>query len=200
VPTSEAAAAAAAPAPVPKEALNEAQIAKITDLANTAEIDQGKLALGRAKAPGVKKFADMMVKHHGEAKQEQTKLFKKLNLTMADSSTATALKNDGDRTLADLKKADAAGFDAAYVTSQVDAHQKVLDALDAQLLPAAKTPELAENLRKMRATVEQHLKDAKALQAAAAPSAKLPGAPGPGSAATAPAAAAPGTPTTGAAR
>jgi putative membrane protein len=157
---------AAAPASPAKEALSEAQIAKITELANTAEVEQGKLAQTKAKAPNIKKFADMMVKHHGDAKQEQAKLFKKLNLTPADSATAGALKADADKTLDSLKKSDAAGFDAAYVASQIDAHQKVLDAIDAQLLPAATTPELAENLRKMRKTVEQHLSEAKGLQQA----------------------------------
>jgi putative membrane protein len=171
-PTVPAGAGAAAPteppspAPAAKETLNDAQIAKLAELANSAEIEQGKLAQGKAKAANVKKFADMMVTHHGTAKQEQTKLFKKLSLTPADSATATALKADADKTLETLKQTDAAGFDAAYVSSQIDAHQKVLDALDAQLLPAAKAPELAESLRKMRATVEQHLASAKALQQA----------------------------------
>jgi putative membrane protein len=165
----EAAAPAAEPAPASppaKEALSEAQVAMIADLANTAEVEQGKLAQGKARAPGVKKFADMMVKHHGEAKTEQAKLFKKLNLTPADSPTAAALKAQGEKTVDTLRKTDAAGFDAAYVSSQVDGHQKVLEALDSQLLPAAKTPELAEGLRKMKATVEAHLKEAQSLQAA----------------------------------
>ena len=167
VPGGAAAATAPAPEPPPaKEALSEAQIAKIADLVNTAEVDQGKLAQGKAKAPAIKKFADMMIKHHGDAKQEQAKLFKKLNLTPADSATAAALQADGEKTLKTLKEADAAGFDAAYAKSQVDGHQKVLDALDAQLLPSAKTPELAEGLRKMRATVEAHLKEAKSLPGA----------------------------------
>jgi putative membrane protein len=170
-PTVPGGAAAAAPTPPPepppaKEALSEAQIAKIAELVNTAEVDQGKVAQGKAKAPAVKKFAEMMIKHHTEGKQEQAKLFKKLNLTPADSATATALKADGDSTLKTLKEADAPSFDAAYVKSQVDGHQKALDTLDAQLLPTVKTPELADGLRKMRATVEAHLAEAKKLQAA----------------------------------
>ena len=166
-PTVPGGAATAAPPPETpaKEALTEGQIAKIAELVNTAEVEQGKLAQGKAKSPAVKKFADMMVKHHGDSKQEQAKLFKKLNLTPADSATAASLKADGEATLKTLKEADAASFDAAYAKSQVDGHQKVLDALDAQLLPSAKTPELAEGLRKMRMTVEAHLTEAKQLQA-----------------------------------
>jgi len=166
VPNEEKRAAEPVTSPEPaRETLSEAQIAKLTDLANSAEIEQGKLAQGRAKQASVKKFASMMVKDHTDAKQEQGKLYKRLALTPSESSTAASLKADTDRALDDLKKTDASGFDAAYVSAQVDAHHKVLDLLDAKLLPAAVSPELAETLRKMRSTVEHHLKEAQALQA-----------------------------------
>lgn len=57
--------------------LTEGQVAFLADLASSAEVEQGKLAQGKAKSPVVKKFADMMVKDHAEALQEQAKLFKK---------------------------------------------------------------------------------------------------------------------------
>ncbi len=165
-PTAPAASAAsAAPEPPALEALTEAQMAKLSELVNTAEVDQAKLAQRRAKAPAVKRFADMMVNHHNQALREQAKLVKKLNLSPADSATAMALRSDGKKTLETLKSAPAADFDAAYLKSQVDGHQKVLDLLDTQLLPSAKTPEVADALRKGRAAVEEHLSEAKALQA-----------------------------------
>lgn len=147
-----------------KETLTEAQVAQFADLANGSEVEQGKVAQSKAKAPAVKKFADMMVKHHTEAQQEQAKLFKKLNVTPADSASSAALKADGEKSLASLKEASAADFDRTYMTAQVDAHQKVLQAIDEKLLPVARTPELQAALRKMRATVEAHLTQAKTLQ------------------------------------
>jgi putative membrane protein len=135
------------------------------DLANTSEVEQGKLAQTKAKTPAIKKFADMMVKHHTEAQQEQAKLFKKLNLVLAESASATLLKSDAEKATTTLKEASAADFDRVYIASQVDAHQKVLLALDEKLLPAARTPELQAGLRKMRGTVEAHLSQAKTLQA-----------------------------------
>jgi putative membrane protein len=166
VPNEEKRAAEPVTSPEPaRETLSEAQIAKLTDLANTAEIEQAKLAQSRAKQASIKKFASMMVKDHTDAKQEQAKLYKRLTLTPSESATAASLKADTDRALDDLKKSDPGGFDAAYVAGQVDAHQKVLDLLDAKLLPSAVSPELAENLRKMRSTVEHHLKEAQTLQA-----------------------------------
>lgn len=170
-PTVPAAASASSPtaapaeAPAPLEALSEAQMAKVSDLVNNAEVEQAKLAQKKAKTPAVKAFADKMVKHHGEALRQQAKLVKKLGLTPADSATATALKADGVKALEALKSADAAAFESVYVKSQVDGHQKALDLLDTQLLPNAKTPEVAEALRQARAAVEQHLNEARALQA-----------------------------------
>lgn len=151
--------------PAPALQLSEAQIAMITDLANTGEVEQGKLAQNKAKNASVKKFAAMMVKHHSEAKTEQGKLFKQLSLTPTQSQDATLLKEDADRTLGTLRGADGVAFDTAYINSQVDEHQKVLDTIDQKLLPAAKSEELVSGLKKMRATVESHLKEAKTIQA-----------------------------------
>jgi putative membrane protein len=153
------------PAAAPAAPLSQGQIALFAELANTSEIEQGKLAQTKAKAANVKKFANMMVKHHTEAKQEQTKLFAKLNLTPAQSPKANALKDDGDKIMGSLRAAEGAAFDVAYMNSQVDAHQKVLDAIDRDLLPAATDAALIDGLKKMRGTVESHLTEAKAIQA-----------------------------------
>jgi putative membrane protein len=154
---------ASAASPSEPEALTEGQVAFFADLANSSEVEQGKLAQGKAKSPAVKKFAAMMVQHHSEALREQAALFKKLNLTATDSASASALKAEGEKTLANLKSASGADFDQTYVAAQVDAHQKVLDAIDQKLLPAARSAELEAGLRKMRATVEAHLSQAKTL-------------------------------------
>ena len=136
----------------------------MSELVNTAEVEQAKLAQAKAKAPGVKNFAAMMAKHHGEALREQAKIVKRLRINSEESATSAKLKTDAETTLATLKKADPAGFDAAYITSQIDGHRKALDLLDAQLIPSAKTPEVSDALRQARAIVAQHLSDAKALQ------------------------------------
>jgi putative membrane protein len=151
--------------PVAAPRLSESQVAMLTDLANTAEIEQGKLAQTKAKSPAVKKFAAMMVKHHTDAKNEQSKLYKQLSLTPTQSQQATLLKEDGDKTLGALRAADGNSFDVTYINSQVDAHQKVLDSINQDLLPAAADQQLVDGLNKMKATVEAHLNEARSLQA-----------------------------------
>lgn len=162
-PTVPGGTAAAAPTPE-KASLSEAQIAQLSELVNSAEVEQGKLAQRKAKAGNVRRFADKMVEHHGAALREQAKLVKKLNLTPAASATGDALKADAEKTLANLQKADAAAFDEAYVRAQIDGHQKVLDLIDTEALPSATTPEVVDALRAGRGIVAQHLKEAQALQ------------------------------------
>jgi putative membrane protein len=153
------------PAATPTPPLSQAQIAMFADLANSSEIEQAKVAQAKAQAASVKKFAGMMVKHHTEAKQEQAKLFQKLNLTPSQSEKSKALKADADKILGALRGAQGATFDVAYMNGQVEAHQKVLEAIDRDLLPAASDQALIDGLKKMRGTVESHLTEAKAVQA-----------------------------------
>lgn len=138
-------------------------MAKVSDLVNNSEVTLGQLAQRKAKNAAVKAFASKMVKHHEQALREQAKLVKKFNVTPADSQAAASLKTDGEKTLQSLEASDAASFDALYVKSQIEGHQKALDLLDNSLIPSAKTPEVAEALRKGRTIVAQHLEEARAL-------------------------------------
>jgi putative membrane protein len=146
--------------PAPAAALTDEQIAAITDAANTAEIAQAKLAEGKSKNAEVKRFAMMMIKHHGEAKAKQAKL----KLQPADSSDSTALKADAASTLDTLKKDTGKEFDKAYIDAQVDGHQKVLDTINQKLLPSVKSPDLKAYLDEIKPRVEAHLKQAKEMQ------------------------------------
>jgi putative membrane protein len=148
-------------AAVPKaEPLTDEQIAAITDAANTAEIAQAKLAESKSKDAGIKRFAAMMIAHHGAAKQKQAKL----KLKMAESAVSTSLQSDAASTMDTLKTDKGKDFDKAYIAAQVDGHQKVLDTINDKLLPSVKSPELKAYLDEIKPRVEQHLKEAKQLQ------------------------------------
>jgi putative membrane protein len=146
-------------------ALTEGQIAHIADMANTAEIEQGKLALSKAKAPRVRAFAQKMVKHHEQAKAEQKKIIKELQLSPAESPESNVWKTDGDRAIGALRGASGSGFDRAYVDGQVDAHQKALDTIDKRLVPSAQNERIKSALLKAREVVASHLDEARSLQA-----------------------------------
>jgi len=157
-PTAEA---QANPPPAPKvEPLSDEQIAAITDAANTTEIAQAKLARAKSKDPSIKRFADMMISHHGEAKLKQAKL----KLKLAQSGISTAMQVDADSTMNALKADNDRDFDQAYITAQVDGHQKVLDTINGNLLPNVKNPVLKAYLEELKPRVAEHLEQAKVLR------------------------------------
>lgn len=146
-------------------ALTDSQIEGILMTANNAEIDAGKLAESKSKNAKVKDFARTMVKQHTDVNQQVAALSKKMQMSPGESDMTAALKEDAGKAAAALKAADGTAFDKAYIDSQVADHEKVLQTIDTNLMPNAKSPELAQLLKKVRPAVSTHLDHAKTLQA-----------------------------------
>lgn len=144
--------------------LSQAQIAMMSDLANTAEIEQAQLAQSKASSAEVKQFARMMLKAHTAAKNEQAALYQNLGLASTPSPVAMEFRDYTYQVLGRLRGADGTYFDQAYINAQVEEHQQVLEIIDQRLLPAATAPALVAELKKTRGTVAAHLADAKELQ------------------------------------
>jgi len=140
--------------------LDDAQIAAITDAANSAEVEQGRLAQSKASDPRVRSFAAMMVEHHGEARRDQ----QALSVSKQDSADSERMSKDADTALSSLQQKSGADFDRAYIQLQCDEHRKVLNDLEAKLLPAAKDPGLRAYLEKLKPKVQDHLAQAERLQ------------------------------------
>jgi putative membrane protein len=161
-PMPEEPAAEAVVTPPAPEPLADPQIAAVTQAANQAEVEQAKIAQKKAKHARVKKFAAMMIKHHGDAQKKQDKLAKKLTLTVEDSPALAELKSSNQSTLEKLESTNAGpDFDMAYMNAQVEAHQKVLDVIDKQLLPNAQNEELKTLITELRPVIEAHLTEAR---------------------------------------
>ena len=148
----------------PTEALTDEQIATVTSLANNTEIEQAKLARARSKDEQVLQFAGMMIAHHGDAQQKQNSM----SLGSAESTLSRDMVVEGNETLKTLKEKTGAEFDRAYMQAQVQAHQKVLDAIEGKLLPSAKREDLKAYLSELRPRVKQHLEQAERTAAALA--------------------------------
>jgi putative membrane protein len=152
------------PVPASAEVFTDEQIAAITDGANQAEIEQGKLARLKSKDRDVLKFAAQMIAAHEEAKKNQDKL----GLKTADSVLGNTLGTEAASTQSSLKSADGKDFDKAYIDAQVTEHQKLLDALNDKLLPSVKNPDLKAYLTQIQPHVARHLKEAQEIQHALA--------------------------------
>ncbi|CAD7381304.1 DUF4142 domain-containing protein [Xanthomonas arboricola] len=127
---------------------------------NTSEIGAANLALQKQVQGGVRDYAMQMVKEHTDNNQKLAKWSPDLS-----AAAAKAQMSKGKTELAMLQKLDNKAFEAAYVTAMVKDHTDALAALDKQLIPAAKTPQVLTHLQTTRSHVAEHLAAAKTLQA-----------------------------------
>jgi putative membrane protein len=140
--------------------LTDPQIAAITDQVNSAEIEQAQMAEQKSSNEQVRRFAAMMIEHHGEAETQQAAL----KLDPAESPLSRQLAQQSRATLETLKAKQGADFDRAYLQAQVEGHQMALDAIENDLQPCVQSPELRRYLEKLTPQVQQHLEQARSAQ------------------------------------
>lgn len=114
---------AAAPSVAPGQ-----QFANTAAASDAFEIETSRLAETKAKAAGVKKFAASMIKAHTDSTAKLKTAAGSATPALTPDATLTA---EQQQVLDSLKPLEGDAFDKAYVTAQVDGHQKTLDALKA---------------------------------------------------------------------
>ena len=143
----------------------DAQIAMIVVVADTVDVDYGKLAVKRTSNQAVKEFAETMVRDHTAVNDKAIALTKKLGVTPEESDTSKSLKSNGKKELAKLKALTGAEFDKAYVDNEVSYHEAVIGLLDKTLIPNTRNAELKSLLESGRPIFVAHLEHAKKLRA-----------------------------------
>jgi putative membrane protein len=143
----------------------DAQIAMIVVVADTVDVNYGKLAAQKSRNEAVKGFAATMVRDHTAVNDQAIALAKKLGVTPAESETSKSLEADGKKELAKLSALAGAQFDEAYINNEVRYHEAVIAMLDGTLIPNAQNAELKNLLQSGRPIFAAHLEHAKMLQA-----------------------------------
>jgi len=141
------------------------QIAMIVVVADTVDVEYGKLAVKKASNQAIKEFAETMIRDHTAVNEKAIALAKKLGVTPEASDTSKSLKADGKKQLAKLKTLTGAEFDKAYIDNEVSYHEAVIGMLDKTLIPNTKNAELKSLLESGRPIFAAHLEHAKKLQA-----------------------------------
>jgi uncharacterized protein (DUF305 family) len=136
-------------------ALSDAQILLVLDTLNQGEVEEAFAVLPRLAAAEVEAFAQLMVTHHGAARQSVAMTAAMLEQAPAPSETQAGLKDQAEAAVAQLRATPTANLDAAYLELQVGAHAEAL-ALLTELSEVADAAELATLLTGLKATVQQH--------------------------------------------
>ena len=144
--------------------LSDDEIVSIAAVANINEINAGKLAMANAYKDKVKAFAELMVKDHRKLDEQMGKLAVRQKLNPTPTETSEALKARGSEVMEDLKIAPKGPiFDKEYMSSQVIAHEEVLEIYNNQLIPNARNPQLKNLLQQAARSIESHLQRARQL-------------------------------------
>jgi putative membrane protein len=97
-------------------------------IGNRAEADLGKFAAGKASASGVKDFASRMQKDHSDSLERALKAGKAAKMDIPKEVDA-----EHKRIRDELSKLSGTDFDKAYLTAQMQDHQKTANLLLWQL-------------------------------------------------------------------
>lgn len=144
--------------------LTDANIAAIVVVANTIDINAGKLAQKTTRNADVKGLGDMMVRDHEAVNKQAVDLVTKLKVTPQDNDLSKQLKADADKTYASLKAKSGAEFDRAYTANEVAYHEAVISVVEKQLIPGAHNAELKALLEQVLPALQAHLAHAKHIQ------------------------------------
>ncbi len=143
--------------------LSDGQFAAIVETINSGEIQEAQLAMSKATAPEVKRFARDMAMAHRDMQNKLTALVGRLQITPSDNAVSNQLKSDSQSELATLQTMRGKDFDRDYVDAQVTNHNKALEMLD-RITPSVKSSELKAALVGVRPKVEEHLREAERVQ------------------------------------
>lgn len=146
--------------------LTDEQILAVITAANHAELDQARLARDKAKDAELRKFAATVVAEQEQLAKAEKQLLDKNQAKPAANSISDELGGEAASALATLKKARAPDFDGVYLGTQLRRQQKLLELLDRELVPNAKSVDLRTFLQASQARAQARLQALQQLQTA----------------------------------
>ena len=135
--------------------LDEAGVVAIFDLANTADIETGRLAAARAENQEVKDYGIMLAQVHTEVRQKGRDLARKLGVTPMLPKDDQSARNHA-AVLERLNTLKGAEFDRAFLEHEQAFHAAVLSAVKTTLLPAIKNHELKDFVVSLAPAFDAH--------------------------------------------
>jgi predicted outer membrane protein len=145
--------------------VNDAQIATLLDAALDGWIDQARLAVVKSSDGRVKRLASHVLTDDTGAQTNVRALEARDGLSPQDSPQHDTIADRNSRVMAQLASRAGVDLDREYVADQIDAHEKLLDAID-RILPEARYPDVKKLLQDERALASLHLREARQVQMA----------------------------------
>lgn len=135
--------------------LDDPTIVAIFDIANTWDIETGKLAAQKGSTKTVRDFGAQLVRDHTNVRQQGRDLAKKLGVTPTPPKDF-AMTKDHEAAMKKLHSLSGKAFDKAFLQNEVDYHKAVINAVTTTLLPALQNAEVKDLVTKVAPAFQAH--------------------------------------------
>jgi putative membrane protein len=145
--------------------LTDGNIVAIVLAANNTDLNYARLVPARTRAPEVKAFADRMTTDHTLLSARVSEIALRHDISARDNAVSLGFRDHSAARRDVLRELHGATFDSVYVANEIEYHQELLAAIDAALVPNARTPELREFVISLKPPVAAHLAHAEQMRA-----------------------------------
>jgi putative membrane protein len=142
---------------------DDATIVAIFDLANTADIQTGKLATEKGSSKEVRDFGAMLARDHENVRKMGRDLAAKLKVTPTPPADKQ-MEKDHEAAMKRLGSLEGKEFDRAFLQHEAAFHKAVIDAVQSTLLPAIDNAELKALVEKVAPAFQAHMIAAQELE------------------------------------
>jgi len=144
----------------PAEYLNEREAVGLLETVDDSEVETARLALERSRNEDVLAYARHMIEDH----ENSRRTIGETGIKGMGSEARRHVQDRARMTTNRLKRLEGDAFDRAYIASQVENHQMVIDKLDQKIVPHAKTGAFATHVQDRRPVIQGHLDEARRLK------------------------------------
>ena len=141
--------------------MSDGAIIAIYNQVNTFDIETAGLAIAHAKNSRVVGLAKMVQKDHTAVRQLAADLAIKLGEARTLPSSRAQATSQHAKVLTFLNSKNGARFDKAYLQHEIKFHTAAISAVNTVLIPATKSTELRELMKKILPGFEHHLAETK---------------------------------------
>lgn len=145
--------------------VDTATFVKKVPASNEFEIQSSQMALEKASADDVKKFAQQMIDDHTKAGEDFKKALSQGQTTSATTPADSTLMPEQQKMLDELKAASGDEFQSKYITMQANAHKEAV-AMFSAYANSGDDPALKEFAKKTLPVLKMHEEHVKQLQSA----------------------------------
>lgn len=142
--------------------LTDGEIAAVMHALNQGEIRQAELAMQKSDNPEVIETAQMIIADHRQMDQKTMALAGVANIQPQENALSRSLRKQSQETEKKLSGMSGREFDRAYLQGQAKLHQQAIDTVRNDLLPAAQSPQVRQQLTTALEKLESHMQQAQA--------------------------------------